>query len=332
MSFYKYKILVTARAFGSTSDEAQKILEKAGCEIIQKCITDTDPDKQLLPLVKNVDGMIVGIHNISRKILAVADKLKVISVHATGCDGVDMEYATKKGIAVTNCPGINSKAVAELGLAFIFNLARQVMQADKSVKSGKWDKFTGVNIYDKTLGIIGLGHVGKELVKRVEGFSMNILAVDINADEKFADTYGFTYVGLERLLMESDFIILSVPLTHQTKGMIGMKELELIKNTAYLVNVARGALIDEKALYQALVNKEIAGVALDVFEIEPPKDSPLLSLENVITTPHIGAFTIESITNTSKVAARNLVDVLQDKCPRYLVNNISFFKSSSENN
>jgi len=189
------------------------------------------------------------------------------------------------------------------------------------VKAGQWKRVTGVELWQKTLGVVGSGRIGQTVIKRAKGFEMKVLAYDICKDEKIAEELGFEYASLERLLKESDFVTIHVPLTDKTKGLIGEKEIRLMKSSAYLINAARGGIVDEEALYRTLKEKRLAGAALDAHIKEPPSyDNSLLRLDNVIATPHMGADSQETLKNMDLVAAENILRVLKGQEPLYALN------------
>lgn len=314
------KILITPRSFASSSDKAIKMLTARGYEI-QRNNTDRPYKKEeILNLIKDIDGIIIGIDELSAEIIEKANKLKVISKYGTGLDNIDIHMAPKKKIIVTNTPTANVDAVADLAFGLILSLARRIPEADQKTKNGKWEKIIGKSVWEKTLGVIGLGKIGRQVVKRARGFQMNILGFDLVKDKKFAQRYGIKYVNLEKLLQKSDYITIHIPLNDATRGMISYKELEKIKREAFLINTSRGGIVDEQALYKALRNNQLKGAALDVYHSEPPVESPLKELDNVIMTPHIGAYTEEAIENMGMQAAQNLIDVLEGRKPKNRVN------------
>jgi D-3-phosphoglycerate dehydrogenase len=274
----------------------------------------------MLKLIKDIDGIIIGIDELSAEIIEEANKLKVISKYGTGLDNIDINMATNKKIIVTSTPTANVDAVADLAFGLILSLARRIPEADKKTKSGKWGKIIGKAVWEKTLGVIGLGKIGRQVVKRAKGFEMNILAFDTVKDKKFVQKYGIKYVNLEKLLQKSDYVSIHIPLNNDTRNMISYKELEKMKKDAFLINTSRGGIVDEEDLYDALRNNKLRGAALDVYKNEPPRESPLKELDNVIMTPHIGAYTEEAIENMSIQAAQNVVDVLEGREPQNRVN------------
>jgi len=314
------KILITPRSFASFSDKPLKMFTERGYEIKRNNIGRPYKKEEMLKLVRDVDGIIIGIDELSAEIIEEANALKVISKYGTGVDNIDTNMATKKKIVVTNTPAANVDAVADLAFGLILSLARRIPEADRKTKSGKWGKIIGKSVWEKTIGIIGLGKIGRQVVKRARGFEMNILAFDIIKDKKFAQKYGIKYVNLEKLLRKSDYISIHIPLNDATHGMISYEELEKIKKDAFLINTSRGGIIDEEALYNALRNNKLRGAALDAYKDEPLQETPLKELDNVIMTPHIGAYTEEAIDNMSIQAAQNLIDVLEGREPQNRAN------------
>jgi len=310
------KILITSRSFASISDKPIKMLTKKGYEIQRNNTGRPYEKEEMLKLIRDVDGIIIGIDELSAEIIEEANKLKVISKYGIGVDNIDINMATNKKIIVTNTPTANVDAVADLTFGLILSLARRIPEADKKTKSGEWEKIIGKPVWEKTLGIIGLGKIGRQVVKRAQGFKMNILVYDLVKDEKFAQSYNIKYVNLEKLLQKSDYITIHIPLNDATRGMISYKELGKVKKEAFLINTSRGGIVDEEALYDALRNNKLRGAALDVYNNEPPGKSPLKELDNVIMTPHIAAYTEEAIENMSIQAAQNLIDVLEGRKPK----------------
>ena len=314
------KILITPRSFASFSDKSLKMFTERGYEIKRNNTGRPYEKEEMLKLIRDIDGIIIGIDELSAEIIEGADALKVISKYGIGLDNIDINTATNKKIIVTSTPTANVDAVADLAFGLILSLARRIPEADKKTKSGKWEKIIGKSVWEKTLGVIGLGKISRQVVKRAIGFEMNILAFDIVKDKKFVQKYGIKYVNLEKLLRKSDYITIHIPLNDATRGMISYEELEKMKKNAFLINTSRGGIVDEEALYDALRNNKLRGAALDVYNNEPLRESPLKELDNMIMTPHIGAYTEEAIENMSIQAAQNLIDVLEGKEPQNRVN------------
>ena len=306
-----------------------KVLEEAGLEIDLHESKEWPPSREeLIEHVKDKDGLLCLLTDkIDAEVMDAAPNLKVISTYSVGFDHIDVEEATKRGIYVTHTPGVLTDAVAEFTVALLLAVTRKVLDADRIIREGKWDKpwnpffLTGPELKGKTLGIVGLGRIGYAVAKKVQGFEMKILYYDIRRNEKAEKELGVQFVDLETLLKESDFVSLHVPLTKDTYHLIGEKELKLMKPTAYLINTARGAVVDTEALVEALKEGWIAGAALDVFEQEPlPPGHPLTKLDNVVLAPHIASATIEARQRMAELAAKNLVAVLKGEMPPALVN------------
>ncbi len=264
-------------------------------------------------------------------ILEEAKNLRIIAQYAVGYDNIDIECATKLGIYVTNTPGVLTEAVADLTWALILGVARRVVEADTFVRWGEWWRkstgwhpkmMLGIEIYGKTLGIVGFGRIGKAVARRAKGFSMKILYYDIvRAPPEVEKELGAKFVDLETLLKESDVVTVHTPLTKETYHLINESKLKLMKPTAILINTARGAVVDTKALVKALEEGWIAGAGLDVFEQEPlPPNHPLTRFKNVILVPHIGSATYETRLKMAQLVADNLIAFYEGKVPPTLVN------------
>lgn len=270
-----------------------------------------------------VDAIISRKGKISREQIQKSDgRLKVIARTGVGVDPsrVDLEAAEEFKVWVTNMPGSNAVSVAELVLGQMIALARHTQEADRAVKENRWAdylRYIGTELAGKTLGIIGMGNIGTRVALRARAFEMSFLIYDPYIPESHVTAFGGEWVSLNELLKRADFVTIHCPLNAETKGMIREKELSLMKRSAYLVNAARGGIVDEEALCDALKQNKIAGAALDVAEHEPPaKDHPLFKLNNVIVTPHIGAMTFEAAKRGEWGAAEEVIRVLEGKRPR----------------
>ncbi|RKL63626.1 D-glycerate dehydrogenase [Thermoanaerobacteraceae bacterium SP2] len=281
----------------------------------------------LLGEIEWVDGLVSLLTDkIDAELMEKAKKLKVVSNYAVGFDNIDLKEATRRGIMVTNTPGVLTETTADLTFALMMASARRLVEADKYVRVGRWKTWgpmlmLGQDLYGATLGLIGLGRIGYAVAKRAKGFDMNVIYYSTHRKEEAEKELGIKYVDLEQLLKESDFVSLHVPLTSDTKHLINKNTLSLMKKTAILINTARGPVVDEDALYEALVNKKIYAAGLDVMNPEPPSsDNPLLKLDNVIVLPHIASASIKTRTKMAIMAAENLVAGLKGEIPRNLVN------------
>ncbi|GHV35546.1 D-glycerate dehydrogenase [Synergistales bacterium] len=286
----------------------------------------TAPKDILLKKLADAEGAIVGHVKVDEEFLDAAPNLKVVSNFGVGYDNIDVPAASKRGVCVTNTPGVLTEATADLGFSLILASARRLMEANVFLRSGEWNTWNaelmvGVDVYGATVGIVGLGQIGQAVARRAKGFGMKILYCGDNRKPEAEASLGAKYVSLDELLRESDFVSLHCPLNDKTRGLIGERELKMMKKTAILINIARGAVVDQKALFRACSEKWIYGAGLDVFECEPvPLDEPLLNLKNVTTLPHIGSASRASRDGMASCAASNLVAALQGKRPANLVN------------
>ena len=266
------------------------------------------------------DAFIVGLDRVTRETMEASKKLKIVSKYGIGTDNIDKEAATELGIVVTNTPGASKIAVAELAIGLMFALLRYIPLHNNWVKAGKWDHLMGTELLGKTLGVVGTGNIGREVITRARSLGMRVVAIDPMWDEEFARQHQVERVTLPELLKQADVVTLHVPVTPRTDKMLGVKELAMMKPGGVLVNTARGELVDQDALYQALSTKQLAGAALDVFPTEPPTGSPLLELDNLIATPHTGGETLESRPRLSGMATDNVLEMLRGEWPKHVVN------------
>ena len=302
-------------------------LSQAGLEILASCgqvdiIKNPAPDK-LLEIIPEYEALVVRSNTkVTAEVLAAGRRLKVVGRAGTGVDNIELDAATQQGIFVVNAPTGNSNAVAEHTIALMLALARRVYPAVDSLKQGRWEKsgLQGQEVSGKTLGLIGLGRIGSLVASKAKGLDMRAIAHDPYASPERAASSGVELISLETLLAEADFISVHTPLTPQTRGLVDGAKLALLKPTAYIINCARGGIIDEAALEEALRNGRLAGAALDVFEQEPATDNPLVGLPNVIATPHVGASTSEAQENVATDVALSVVDVLEGRMPSSPVN------------
>jgi len=319
----------------NTSKSAFKVLvcddlSKEGLAVFQKHedilveIKTKLPLEELKKAISDADACVVRSGTqLTKEVIEAGTRLKVIGRAGVGLDNVDLAAASKKGIVVINTPGGNTISAAEHAFCLMMAMARNIPRANESMKKGEWErkKFTGVELYKKTLGVVGLGRIGSEVAKRAQAFGMKVLAYDPFLRAEKAQQMGVELVKLDELLKESDFITLHMPLTAENKNMIGEREFGLMKKTARIVNCARGGLIDEAALAKAIEAGKIAGAALDVYEFEPPpKDLSVLKLPQVVVTPHLGASTEEAQIAVAVDVAQSLVDFYKGKGTRNAVN------------
>ncbi len=292
-------------------------------EVAEVVVDTSITPEELANTIHEYDGIIVRSRTkLTADIIKKADNMKIIARAGVGVDNIDLDAATEKGIMVVNSPESTSVTVAEHTMGLILSMARKISIADKSVKEGKWEKknFMGVELRNKTLGVIGMGRIGSQVVNRCKAFGMDAMAYDPYLPEEVAKQMGVDLTDLDSVLKNSDFITIHVPLTPETKHSISAEQFEIMKDGAYIVNCARGGIIDEDALYDALVNNKIGGAALDVYEEEPPKDSKLFELDNIVLTPHIAASTKEAQRDAAIIVADEIIDLAKGKNPRNVLN------------
>ena len=282
--------------------------------------------EELMDGVKIADGLLSLLtDDITAEVMDVNPNLKIISNYAVGYNNIDVEAATKRGIQVTNTPGVLTDTTADLAWALIMAIGRRVVEGDAFTREGHFDGWDpmlllGTDITGKTLGIVGMGRIGQAVARRAMGFDMRILYHDMAPVPVAEEEYQAEFVALDELLRQSDFVTIHAPLTDETRHMIGRRELSVMKKTAYLVNTARGPLVDEEALVEALRDGIIAGAGLDVYENEPRLASGLAELPNTVILPHLGSATLETRTKMATMAAANLVAALEGKRPPHIVN------------
>jgi D-3-phosphoglycerate dehydrogenase len=300
--------------------EGIALLEKVGQVDVKLRLKEAE----LVQVIGEYDALVVRSETkVTAPIIRAGKKLQVIGRAGVGVDTIDMDAATQQGVIVVNAPAGNTISTAEHTMALMLALARNIPQAYTSLKAGQWErsKFTGVELRNKVLGIVGLGRVGSEVARRASAFHMRILGHDPFISEALAQQLSIQLVSLEDLLKQADFITVHTPLSQDTKGLIGEKELRLVKPTARLLNVARGGIIDEAALAKALDEGRVAGAAVDVYTQEPPPAGhPLVSNPKAVVTPHLGASTAEAQTTVAVDVAQQVVDIFQGRPARYAVN------------
>lgn len=287
------------------------------------------PRRVLMEQVRKIDGLYCLLtDDIDEELIAAAgERLRVISQVAVGFDNIDVKAATRRGICVTNTPGVLTETTADYAWALLMAVARRIVEADRYVRAGKWkipwglSMMLGGDIWGKTLGIVGTGRIGVAVARRAAGFNMEVLYYDVVRNPDLERELGAKYTELEDLLKRADFVTLHVPLDPKTHHLISERELRMMKKTAYLVNTSRGPVVDEKALYKALTEGWIKGAGLDVWEKEPTDpDNPLLALDNITVSPHIASASVETRTRMAVMAAENLLSVLEGRVPPNLVN------------
>jgi len=312
-------ILTTPRSFAGCT-KAQELLRQAGHEVRVQNPGKPYTAKELCSLIQGVDALIAGLDEINSEVIqAGSPTLKIIARNGVGYNNVDLEAAHRYGVAVTITPGVNSLSVCELAFALMMGLSRKVHLMDANIRNGEWTRVSGSELFGKTLGVLGTGAIGSELIKRCSAFGMNILAYDLYPKEELVNKYGVKYAELDQIYQEADYLSLHLPASAETKGMINASVISRIKRGACIVNTARGDLIDEDALYEALKSGQLGGAGLDAFTNEPFTDKRFFELSNVILTPHSGAFTAESVERTLVAAAEEVLRVLSKQKPLHAV-------------
>lgn len=315
------EILILSRKFGEQAATMLDFIQSRGCTLAEREIVYPVSEDQLCELVRDVDGVITGLERFTPRVFDAANRLKVISAGGVGYDHIDVEEATRRGVAVCICAGCNNHSVAELAFGMMIGLSRHIYPADRAMRQGTWSRqVLGPELWDKTLGIVGLGRVGRSTALLGRAFGMRVLATDIVWDITFANEHAISYVPLDTLLRESDYVSLHVPLTPETHSMIDERAIDLMKPSAYLINAARGPVVNESALVNALRAKRIAGAGLDVFEIEPHPSNPYVEFDNVILTPHIGGSTFDAFDRAFHLALVNVTNVLNGEPAHCQVN------------
>ncbi|MGW8426250.1 phosphoglycerate dehydrogenase [Peribacillus simplex] len=303
------KVLITPRSFGKHCKKPIQMLQDAGYHVLLNPYNRILSKSEMKAAVKDVEGIIVGVDPLDEEVLKEAKNLRAISKYGVGTDNIDLDYATNHQIPVSIAVGANSNAVADYAMALMLATARRVTTIDAKCRQKDWTKITTVDVHGKTLGLIGIGNIGKGVAKRAKGFDMKILAFDLMKDEEFARKHGITYVeSINDILSDSDFISLHLPLNDNTRHLISYKEFEMMKSTAVIINTARGGLINEDALEKALKNNYIWGAGVDVFEQEPPSNLDLLSLDNIVIGSHCAASTIQAVDNMGIFSSQNLLE------------------------
>lgn len=307
------KVLVTPRSFGKENPELFLRLECAGLTVERNTTGAILSEEAMKEKLADCEGVIVGVDPLNKAVLDQAPKLKAISKYGVGLDNIDLPECEKRGIRVFRTAGANSNAVADYAFALMLGVARRAALIDRRCRRKDWSKIVSLDVYGKTIGIIGLGAIGKRVAKRAAGFEMRVLAADEIWDDEFAARHEIVRADADRICREADFITLHCNLTDATRNIIDGRRIAMMKNTAVLVNTARGGLIDEAALLDALRKGSIWGAGLDVFAREPPEDAAWYELDNVILGSHCSASTRGAVELMGGMAVENLLLGLQKK-------------------
>lgn len=305
------KVLVTPRSITAAGGHpALDALRRAGCEVVL-CGEGKQPtEAQLREAIGGCSGYLAGVEPVTAEVLESATTLKVIARNGVGIDNIDLDAAKRLNIAVLPANGANAQGVAELAVAHMFALARAIPASDRAIKAGQWKRMRGIELSGRVLGIVGCGQIGKRLARMALGLGMRVLAYDVYPDATFSPGNAFAYASIDQIVAEADVISLHCPPPEDGSTLLDEARLSAMKRGVLIVNTARHQLIDTAAALPLLESGQLGGIALDVFETEPPKLTGLLQHERVICTPHIGGFTGESVNNAVEAAVRNLLEVL----------------------
>ena len=315
------KVISTSPSFAKYSNRPIDDLNENGFEV-QAFPADISLEA-LKPHLVDADALIVAFTEINAELLDCAPNVKIVCKHGVGVDNIDLAETKARGIWVTNVPNANKHAVADFTFALLLSLARQIPQANSLTRNGEWPRIFATDVWGKTIGIIGLGNIGKQVALRAKGFNMRIVAFDFFQDTAFAAEHGISFVSKDELLASSDFITLHMPLTDQTGNFIAIDEMQRMKPGAYLINASRGGVVNEADLYSALSQKVIAGAACDVFEQEPLAEHPLFSLDNFIATSHIAGYTDGAVNAIGEHCVENIVAAIVNKTrPQNVMNGL----------
>lgn len=310
-----YRILVTSKSFAKYNGEIVDKLKENGI-LIERPEKSNLTSKEIAEIIEPYDGIVCGIDKIDKQVMEAGTKLKIVHMHGTGTDHIDIAEASRRGIAVGNCPGANATAVAELNLAILLAEARKVIKYSNMIYEKKWERRAGLELSNKTIGIIGLGHIGRKFVELLKGFNMKVVAYDPYPNLEWVKENNVTLTeDINDVFRQGDFISLHLPLLEATHNMIDENAIALMKEDVIIVNTSRGGLVETGALAKAVKAEKIRGAALDAFTSEPiEQDSELLDLD-ITLTPHLGASTVETAKNVSSMVVENLIDVLV--CQKY---------------
>jgi len=324
------KVLIMTKKFAEVSREPIKALQEAGFEVEEKDYDRVSlaQEEEICRVIQGAEVIVVtAMFPATRKIIESADRLKMIAIRSAGFEGTDLNAATEKGVVVTNNPGANAHSVADMTIGLMLAACRLIAQKDREMRRGLYNRGGGVDLFRKTVGIIGLGNIGKKVAQRLQGFEVRVIANDIVDYPEFRQKYNIPYYTKEELLQMSDFVTLHVPLDDSTRLMIGEERLRLMKPSAFLINTARGEVVDEQALYKALTQGWIAGAGLDVYKEEPPKFRALIELENVVCTPHSAGLSREASYAMAMETVKKIIAYFSGKIPENVLNPEIFKKN-----
>jgi len=314
----KAKVLIMTKKFAEASRQPIEKLEEAGFAVDERSYETVRSisEEDFCALIREFDVLVVtGMFPVPRRVIEAADRLKMIAIRSSGFDGTDLEAAREKGVLVTHNPGANADSVADMTVGLMLAVLKKIPTLDRKIRSGGWERERTLDMHGKVLGIIGIGRIGKLVVKRGQGFDMTVIANDIVEYPEFLARYNVASVDKEELLERADIVTIHTPLDDSTRGMIGEEQLRLMKRSAILVNTARGPIVDAMALYKALKEGWIAGAGLDVHMTEPPTFRPLVELENVVSTCHVAGLSDGASYNMAMQTAEKIIAYFRGEMP-----------------
>ncbi|NWF57289.1 MAG: phosphoglycerate dehydrogenase [Syntrophaceae bacterium] len=317
-------VMIMTKKFAEVARDPITALEQAGFTVVEKDYDRVQPSQEdeVCRAIQGADAIIVtAMFPATRKVIESSSRLKMIAIRSAGFEGSDLKAATDRGVLVTCNPGANAESVADMAIGLMLCVSKQIARRDRGMRQGLYPRGSGSeDLFRKTVGIIGLGNIGKRVAKRLQGFEARVIANDIVEYPEFQKQYNIPYYSKEDLLRMADFVTIHVPLDESTRGMIDEERLRLMKKTAFLINTARGPIVDEKALYKALKEGWIAGAGLDVFETEPPVFRDHILLENVVSTPHSAGLSNQASYAMAMETVRKVIAFFQGKVPENVLN------------
>ncbi len=315
------KVLVTATNYSTLCSEAKSLLEQNGVTVIENPHDRPMTFDELQEIISEIDGVVAGVDTWDESVFKLAPNLKVISRFGVGVDNIDLDKAKEYGIKVTNAPRLNSNAVAELTINLILNSLRNTVNLHASTQKGNWDRFVGIELKGKKVGLLGFGNIAQNVAKKLQGFDVDVIAYDKYPLTEIAEKYNVSFTPYEEILQSCDVVSMHLPHIEETHHFMNKERFQQMKEGSYFVNTSRGGLVDERALYEVLQSGKLHAAAIDVYEKEPiSPTNPLFELNNIITTPHTAAETYETYYSVGLMSAKAIVDVFQEKTPDNLLN------------
>jgi D-3-phosphoglycerate dehydrogenase len=316
----RHKVLVTATNYSLLCAEAKQLLESSGCEVIENTLGRPFTFEELAQVVHDIDAVVAGVDTWDERVFKLAPKLKVIARFGVGVDNIDLDKAREYHIKVTNAPGGNANAVAELAVGLILCAIRNIPALHHSARQGLWDRHVGTELQGKNIGLLGFGNIAQMVAHKLQGFDVHLYAYDKYPNEEKAKELRVKLVSFEETLLQSGVISMHLPALKETYRIMGHEQFAMMKDGSYFINTARGSVVNEEALHAAIAANKLAGAAIDVYEQEPVSvDNPLFKLDHIVTTPHTAAETYETYHKVSLTTAKAILDVLNGQIPDNLI-------------